>query len=105
MNDKVKYPEITVELIGQNGNIFNLIGICTHAMRRGGVNRDERDKFVDEVTHARELCGSAGGYHAVGQRGIGSSQVYKQQLLFGSCCLLFGKNKVKIPKKQPKIQD
>ena len=47
MNDKVKYPEITVELIGQNGNIFNLIGICTH-----GVNRDERDKFVDEVTHA-----------------------------------------------------
>ncbi len=52
MNDKVKYPEITVELIGQNGNIFNLIGICTHAMRRGGVNRDERDKFVDEVTHA-----------------------------------------------------
>ena len=21
-------------------------------MRRGGVNRDERDKFVDEVTHA-----------------------------------------------------
>ena len=45
MNDKVKYPEITVELIGQNGNIFNL-------MRRGGVNRDERDKFVDEVTHA-----------------------------------------------------
>lgn len=33
MNDKVKYPEITVELIGQNGNIFNLIGICTHAMR------------------------------------------------------------------------
>ena len=52
MNDKVKYTEITVELIGQNGNIFNLIGICTHAMRRGGVNRDERDKFVDEVTHA-----------------------------------------------------
>lgn len=48
MNDKVKYPEITVELIGQNGNIFNLTGICTHAMRRGGVNRDERDKFVDE---------------------------------------------------------
>lgn len=37
MNDKVKYPEITVELIGQNGNIFNLTGICTHAMRRGGV--------------------------------------------------------------------
>ena len=98
MNDKVKYPEITVELIGQNGNIFNLTGICTHAMRRGGVNRDERDKFVDEVTHA-------GSYHAVGQRGIGSSPVYKQRLLFGSCCLFFDKNKVKIPKKQLKIQD
>ena len=23
----VKFPEITVELIGQDGNIFNLIGI------------------------------------------------------------------------------
>lgn len=53
MNEKVKYPEITVELIGQNGNVFNLIGICTHAMHRGGVSRNERDKFVDEVTHAR----------------------------------------------------
>nr|DAJ29140.1 MAG TPA: hypothetical protein [Caudoviricetes sp.] len=41
----------------------------------------------------------------MGQRGIGSSPVYKQRLLFGSCCLFFDKNKVKILKKQLKIQD
>nr|DAG41103.1 MAG TPA: hypothetical protein [Caudoviricetes sp.] len=40
----------------------------------------------------------------MGQRGIGSNQVYKQQLLFGSCCLLFGKNKVKIPKNSRKFR-
>lgn len=51
MNEKVKYPEITVELIGQNGNIFNLIGICTQAMQRAKVSRAERDAFVEEVTH------------------------------------------------------
>lgn len=50
--DKVKYPEITVELIGQNGNIFNLIGICTQALRRAKVSKAERDIFVEEVTHA-----------------------------------------------------
>ena len=49
--DKVKYPEITVELIGQNGNIFNLIGICTQALRRAKVSKAERDIFVEEVTH------------------------------------------------------
>lgn len=47
--DKVKYPEITVELIGQNGNIFNLIGICTQALRRAKVSKAERDIFVEEV--------------------------------------------------------
>ncbi len=53
MSNEVKYPEITVELIGQNGNIFNLIGICTKAMRRAKVSMEECNRFVDEVTSAK----------------------------------------------------
>lgn len=53
MSNEVKYPEITVELIGQNGNIFNLIGICTKAMRRAKVSMEECNHFVDEVTSAK----------------------------------------------------
>lgn len=52
MNNDVKHPEITAKLIGQNSNVFNLIGICTKAMRRGGVSREECDEFVNEVTHS-----------------------------------------------------
>lgn len=52
MDDKVKYPEITVKLVGQNGNVFNLIGICTQAMQRAKVSKAEREAFVEEVTHA-----------------------------------------------------
>lgn len=52
MDDKVKYPEITVELIGQNGNVFNLIGICTRAMQRAKVSKAEQEAFVNEVTQA-----------------------------------------------------
>lgn len=53
MSNEVKYPEITVQLTGQDGNIFNLIGICTLAMQRAKVSRAEQDAFVEEVTHTR----------------------------------------------------
>lgn len=56
MDDKVKYPEITVKLVGQNGNVFNLIGICTQAMQRAKVSRAEREAFVEEVTHAENYA-------------------------------------------------
>lgn len=49
----IKYPEITVELIGKNGNIFNLIACCLDAMRRAGLDKQERDNFEKEVTSAR----------------------------------------------------
>ena len=45
-----KYPEITVELVGQNGNAFNILGICLRAMRRAGLSKEECDKFQAEAT-------------------------------------------------------
>lgn len=53
MSNEVKYPEITVQLTGQDGNIFGLIGICTRAMRRANVSMEECNHFVDEVTSAK----------------------------------------------------
>ena len=39
----VKFPEITVELIGQDGNIFNLMGIVGRALKENG-----KGEFVEE---------------------------------------------------------
>jgi hypothetical protein len=44
------YPNITVKLIGQNGNAFNLLGIMSKAMRKNGVPKEEIDKFTKEAT-------------------------------------------------------
>lgn len=45
-----KYPEITVRLTGENGNAFNILGICLRAMRQAGLSKEERDAFQAEAT-------------------------------------------------------
>lgn len=45
-----KYPNITVKLIGQDGNAFTIIGAVKHKLRRGGVDSAEIDQFVTEAT-------------------------------------------------------
>lgn len=50
MTNSIKYPNITVEIISQDGNAFNIIGICTRAMRRHGLTKDEIDNFIAEAT-------------------------------------------------------
>lgn len=42
---------LTVKLIGEDGNVFNLIGICTQALRRNGM-RDKVTEFQNEVMSA-----------------------------------------------------
>lgn len=39
---------IKVKLIGEDGNIFNLISICCIALRRNGM-RDKEEQFLKEV--------------------------------------------------------
>ena len=41
---EVTYPDITVQLTGQDGNVFNLIGIVQAAVRR--VHGDDAAKEV-----------------------------------------------------------
>lgn len=44
-----KYPEIEVELIGQDGNAFAIIGATTKALRRGGVSKEEIAEYTKEA--------------------------------------------------------
>lgn len=41
---------IEVNLIGEDGNVFNLMGIVSRAMRRNGISKDEIEQFQNEVT-------------------------------------------------------
>ncbi|WP_270364122.1 hypothetical protein [Bacillus paranthracis] len=41
---------IEVKLIGEDGNVFNLMGIVSKAMRRNGISKDEIEQFQNEVT-------------------------------------------------------
>lgn len=45
-----KYPDVEVELTGQDGNVFSIIGAVNKALRRHGVPQAERDEFFNEVT-------------------------------------------------------
>lgn len=46
----VKYPEVEVVFSGQDGNVFNLLGICRRALLKAGHPREVFDEFFKEVT-------------------------------------------------------
>ena len=45
-----RYPEITVELVGQDGNAYAILGRCRQAMREAGLAKLEIDAFWSEAT-------------------------------------------------------
>ena len=45
-----KYPDITVELVGKDGNAFNILGICRRAMKRAYLPESEIEAFTAEAT-------------------------------------------------------
>lgn len=49
-NFGVKYPNITVQLTGKDGNAFAIMGRVTLAMRRSGISSEEIDQFHKEAT-------------------------------------------------------
>jgi len=44
-----KYPGVTVRLVNENGNVFNLIGITILTMKRSGLNQETIDEFQSNV--------------------------------------------------------
>ena len=47
---ETKYPEVNVQLVGEDGNAFAILGRVTEAMRQAGLSKDERDAFTAEAT-------------------------------------------------------
>jgi hypothetical protein len=50
MEMTVKYPEIEVQLSGEDGNAFAIMGAVSKALRRAGVSKEERDAYYAEST-------------------------------------------------------
>ena len=46
---EVKYPDVAVQLVGQDGNAFGIIGRCVQAARRAEVPKDEIEDFCLEA--------------------------------------------------------
>ena len=45
----VKYPDVTVQLTGEDGNAFFIIGRIRQALRRHGVPQEEIEEFCEEA--------------------------------------------------------
>jgi hypothetical protein len=45
----VKYPAVSVRLVGENGNAFSILGRVHKALRQAGVPKAEADAFVTEA--------------------------------------------------------
>lgn len=50
VDDAVKYPDIKIQLTGKDGNVFNILGLCTQAARRADLPQTEIDAFFNEAT-------------------------------------------------------
>ncbi len=48
MND-VKFPNVSVQLDGEDGNAFAIIGRCLRAAKRAGVPQPDIDAFLKEA--------------------------------------------------------
>ena len=44
----IKYPEIDVQLTGEDGNAFAVMGAVSKALKRNGVSPEEVDKYMKE---------------------------------------------------------
>ena len=48
--DMVRFTEIEVELVGQDGNAFAILGRVKRELKRNGVSAEEQTEFYTEAT-------------------------------------------------------
>jgi len=48
--DQPKYPDVEVQLSGEDGNAFMIIGRTMAALRRGGVSAKQIERYTEEAT-------------------------------------------------------
>jgi hypothetical protein len=44
-----KYPNVHVQLVGQDGNAFIVLGLCQRAAQKAGLSKAEIDEFFKEA--------------------------------------------------------
>jgi len=44
-----KFPEVEVDLVGEDGNAFSILGRVVQAMRRAGVSKEDIDTYQTEA--------------------------------------------------------
>lgn len=47
-----KFPDVRVKLVGEDGNVFAIIGRVCRALRQGGANEADVKAFTDEIQAA-----------------------------------------------------
>tara|TARA_B110000259_G_C14009031_1_gene398920 strand:+ start:440 stop:637 length:198 start_codon:yes stop_codon:yes gene_type:complete len=45
-----KYPDVQVDLVGEDGNAMAIMARVSSALRRAGVSKEERDAYFAEST-------------------------------------------------------
>jgi hypothetical protein len=45
---EVKYPEVKVKLVGNDGNAYAIMGAVQKALKRAGVSHEEIAKYLEE---------------------------------------------------------
>ena len=48
--NEVRYPEVRVQLTGEDGNAFAILGAVRRGLDRYGVSKEEIERFVREAT-------------------------------------------------------
>jgi len=57
----IKYPHISVQLIGNHGNAFAILGRICRELRKHNIPKEEIDSFTKEATsgdydHLLQIC-------------------------------------------------
>lgn len=47
---QIKYPDVSVQLTGEDGNAFSIMGRVQNALREAGVSKEECDAYREEAT-------------------------------------------------------
>lgn len=50
MSEQVLHPNIRVQLVGQDGNAFFILGRCKGAAKKAGLPPEDIDTFMQEAT-------------------------------------------------------
>jgi len=53
----VKFPNVTVTLVGEDGNAFAILGAVKTAMRKGGCSKADIDTYMEEAMGGGRISG------------------------------------------------